>query len=416
MEEVAKKKNTFWPKCFGWTKQILYIFFWLIIIIFAKADDFNPVLFAFFLLSIIGLLMLYMFSIIQLFVFSKTLELLDNINENTSINEIMKKLFKEKPIVEIKCTCYHYETRTYTSTDANGNTTTTTSTILVPTYIESQLLEIFSYIDISGIFRLKETNKSFIQLEMGKEVNFNDELTMLDVENIRNDLYIKNRFKDTQISVVVNRIIPSMKDYYLVKLRKDEKFFLLQKWVYILSAFLMVDQFYKTYLEYLSSHQFFIIRKIISSRKNVLENNKFSQFTPGYIIEEENFVANKDEIGGINKETKLVLPTEEEIQKSKVYYKFIPEYELNEFGDVVNINKNSVDNLLKIEEKQNENEVVGVTKINNSNEFLLNVDNNTNQLNNNNNNNQFDNNNNDIQIDNKNNNLNELMIDKNNNI
>ena len=405
MEEVAKKKNTFWPKCFGWTKQIYYIFSWIIIIIFSKSD-FNGGLFALFLLSIIGIITFYLISIVQMFLFGKTLKLLNNINENTSINEIMKTLFKEKPIVNIVCTCYHYETRTYTSTDAYGNTTTNTSTVLVTSYVESQQLEIFSYIDISGIFRLKETNKSFIQLEMGKEINFNDEFTILDVENIRNELYLKNRFRDSYISVVVNRIIPSMKEYYLVKLRKDEQFFLLQKWVYILSTFLMVDQFFKAYLEYLSTHQFFIIRKIVSSRQNVLENNKYSQFTPGYIIENENFVANKDEIGGINNETKVIVPNEEEIQKSKVYYKFIPEYELNEFGDVVNNNKNSVDNLLLIEEKKNEKEIVGITKINESNDFLLNVDNNTNQLNNNNNNNNN-------QLDNNNNNLNELMIKNN---
>ena len=102
----------------------------------------------------------------------------------------------------------------------------------------------------------------------------------------------------------------------------------------------------------------------------------------------------------------MILPNEEEIQKSKVYYKFIPEYELNEFGDVVNNNKNSVDNLLLIEEKKNEKEIVGITKINESNDFLLNVDNNTNQLNNNNNNNNN-------QLDNNNNNLNELMIKNN---
>ena len=244
MEEVAKKKNTFWPKCFGWTKQIYYIFSWIIIIIFSKSD-FNGGLFALFLLSIIGIITFYLISIVQMFLFGKTLKLLNNINENTSINEIMKTLFKEKPIVNIVCSCYHYETRTYTSTDAYGNTTTNTSTVLVTSYVESQQLEIFSYIDISGIFRLKETNKSFIQLEMGKEINFNDEFTILDVENIRNELYLKNRFRDSYISVVVNRIIPSMKEYYLVKLRKDEQFFLLQKWVYILSTFLMVDQFFK---------------------------------------------------------------------------------------------------------------------------------------------------------------------------
>ena len=416
MEEVAKKKSTFWSKCYGWFKQIFYIFSWIIIITFIKSDDFNAGLYALFLLCIMISIVLYSISIVQIFLPGKTFNLLNNINENESIHEIMKKLFKEKPIVNIACSCYHLETRTYTSTDVNGNTTTTTTTVPVTTYAEHQQLNIFSYIDISGIFRLKETNKSFIQLELGKEINFNDELTMLDAENIRNELYLKNKHRDVFISVSVNRLIPSMKDYYLIKLRKEKNYFLLQKWVYILSAFLMVDQFYKTYLECISTHQFFVIRKIVSSRQNVLENNKYSKFTPGYIIENENFVANRDEIGGINVETKLILPTEEEIQKSKAYYKFIPEYELNEYGEVVNNNRNSIDNILNIE-KKNENESVEITKIDSSNQFLLNDDNKNNQFDNNNqinNNNQFDNNTNQFNNnDNNNNNINEPMIDKN---
>ena len=402
MEEVAKKKSTFWPKCYGWSKQIFYIFSWIIIITFINSDDFNAGLFALFLLSILLSLVLYSISIVQVFLPGKTFKLLDNINENESIHEIMKKLFKEKPVVNIGCSCYHLVTRTYTSTDAQGNTTTTTTTVAVTTYVEHQQLNIFSYIDISGIFRLKETNKSFIQLELGKEINFNDELTMLDAENIRNELYLKNKHRDVFISVNINRIIPSMKDYYLIKLRKNKNYCLLQKWVYILSAFLMVDQFYKTYLDCISSHQFFVIKKIVSSRQNVLENNQYSKFTPGYIIENENFVANRDEIGGINAETKLILHTEEEIQKSKAYYKYIPQYELNEYGEVVNNNRNSIDNILNINnEKKNENESE-VTKIDSSNELLLNVNNKNNQFDNN--TNQFNNNNN--------NNINEPMIDK----
>ena len=92
----------------------------------------------------------------------------------------------------------------------------------------------------------------------------------------------------------------------------------------------------------------------------------------------------------------------EEIQKSKAYYKYIPQYELNEYGEVVNNNRNSIDNILNINnEKKNENESE-LTKIDSSNELLLNVNNKNNQFDNN--TNQFNNNNN--------NNINEPMIDK----
>ena len=159
MEEVAKKKSTFWPKCYGWSKQIFYIFSWIIIITFIKSDDFNAGLFALFLLSIMLSLVLYSISIVQVFLPGKTFKLLDNINENESIHEIMKKLFKEKPVVNIACNCYHIETRFDISTDINGDTRTKTSFESITTYAEHQQLNIFSYIDISGIFRLKKLTK-----------------------------------------------------------------------------------------------------------------------------------------------------------------------------------------------------------------------------------------------------------------
>ena len=55
------------------------------------------------------------------------------------------------------------ETRAYTTTDANGRTQTNYTTVMVPTYSESKNLDIFSYLDISGIFKLKGTTKKYIQ-------------------------------------------------------------------------------------------------------------------------------------------------------------------------------------------------------------------------------------------------------------
>ena len=79
-------------------------------------------------------------------------------------------------------------------------------------------------------------------LQLGKEINFNDVLTLLDIENIKNDLYVRNRYKDEYITIQVNRNIPSFKDFYLIKLT-NSKNFLLHKWIYILCYILTIDKF-----------------------------------------------------------------------------------------------------------------------------------------------------------------------------
>ena len=212
-------------------------------------------------------------------------------------------------------------------------------------------------------------------MELGKEINFNDEMTLYDAEKIKNELYSKNRFKDICISVTIERIVPSLKNYYLINLNGQD-YPLLKKWIYITCFILTFDQLYTLYLESLCSYQFFVIRKIISSRNNVLENEKYSKFTTGYTINNNNFVAERKSIGGISTDIEPELPTEEEIEKAKIYNKYIPEYKFNETGDIININENPLDNILEIKEENKKNEI---NKQNNNNTNNNNLSNTINQ-------------------------------------
>ena len=375
MQEVATQKKQKCHNILGWIKQIFYIYCWIIIIVFAKCGEYeavnynswsgepyvvtrmNFVLFGVFLASLMIMIIIYSYSFIGLCLGkNRAIKLLDNINQSTSINEIIDTLLKEKPLVSVNCLCYHTETRSNTYVDQNGNVRTQYSTVMVPTYTESQHLNIFSYLDISGIFRLKETSKKYIQLQLGKEINFNDEITIYDIQTIINDLYQRNRYRDVFISVGVDRIIPSFKDFYLIKLRNENNCFL-QKWIYIVLFILTIEKFYELYLDCICSKQFFVIKKIVSSRENVLENPKYSQFVSGYNIKEEKITYQKDIIGGVDKEIEVKLPTEEEreIALSKGYNKYIPQYMMKEDGEIINKNQNSIENILEIKEENQQN-------------------------------------------------------------
>ena len=327
--------------CVGISKQIFYIFNWIQIIKYITNENKTNEDFYAFLLCAIFLGIVYAWSLCWLF-FSKTKILLNNLNDNNSINNVMDTLFLQKPVIKIICSCYHFKLK---------STKETIEYSKIETFNETIELNIFSYIDISGIFRLKETKKSIIELELGKEIEFNDEITIYDIQKIKNKLYSENKYKDLCIHVYLEKDIPSMKYFYLVKLSKDKNYYLLKKWIYILCVFLMIDLFYRIYLECISSKQKFTIRKIVSSRYNVFENNKYSQFTPGFSIQDSQFLANKDNIGGVGDKKDLLLPTEEELKKAEIFIKFIPEYKINENGDIVNINTNLFDTRYNFKEE-----------------------------------------------------------------
>ena len=399
MQEVATQKKQKCHNILGWIKQIFYIYCWIIIIVFAKCGEYEAVnynswsgepyvvtrmnfaLFGVFLASLMIMIIIYSYSFIGLCLGkNRAIKLLDNINQSTSINEIIDTLLKEKPLVSVNCLCYHTETRSNTYVDQNGNVRTQYSTVMVPTYTESQHLNIFSYLDISGIFRLKETSKKYIQLQLGKEINFNDEITIYDIQTIINDLYQKNRFRDLYISIGVDRVLPSFKDFHLIKLTNENNCFL-QKWIYYLFFVLTFEKFYELYLDCICSKQFFVIKKIVSSRENVLENPKYSQFISGYNINEENITYQKDILGGIDKEIEVKLPTEREIALSKDYNKYIPQYMMKEDGEIINMNQNSVEKIMEIKE---ENQKGNIENKNNEklNDIIeINSDNNINEMN-----------------------------------
>ena len=172
----------------------------------------------------------------------------------------------------------------------------------------------------------------------------------------------------------MNRILPSFKDFYVIKLTKENYCFV-QKWIYILFFILTIDKFYELYLDCISTKQFFVIKKIVSTRENVLENQKYSQFISGYNIKEGNITYEKDIIGGVDKEIKVKLPTEREIALSKDYNKYIPQFVMKEDGEIINMYKYSFEKIMGIKEdnqyKNLENEI---------NEMLIN-DNNLNDIN-----------------------------------
>jgi len=251
--DFVNKHTDFIRKCCGWTKQIYYIYTWFCIIRYILVDEEikNDYLFSF-LTNLCMMIVLYAWTLLWLCIFSKTMTLLKNINEDNEINIVMNQLFQKKPKIEIVCSCYHYKMTITNYSNGRGGGYTTVTPEIVETYNETRDLDIFSYLDISGMFRLKQTNKNFIQLEMDKEINLNDEISYYDVQNIKNELFLKNRYRDGCISITVNKTIPNMKKFYLIKLNKDKKYLFVNKYLYILSVILTLDQFYRLYIDCIS--------------------------------------------------------------------------------------------------------------------------------------------------------------------
>ena len=56
-------------------------------------------------------------------------------------------------------------------------------------------------------------------------------------------------------------------------------------------------------------------------------------------------------VSKFSKEIEVKLPTEREIALSKDYNKYIPQYMMKEDGEIINMNQNSVENIIEIKEE-----------------------------------------------------------------
>ena len=88
-----------------------------------------------------------------------------------------------------------------------------------------------------------------------------------------------------------------------------------------------------------------------------MQNPIYSKFISGYNINNQEVISQRESLGGIDENIEVKLPTEEEIEKSKAFNKYIPQYNINENGEVFNNNQNSLESLMEIKEKNTNNQM-----------------------------------------------------------
>ena len=79
--------------------------------------------------------------------------------------------------------------------------------------------------------------------------------------------------------------------------------------------------------------KYFVIRKVISSRNNILKEEKFINLSPKLKLNENFIEFPEEETTYINQDFKLNEPYEEDKEKSQKYIEFLPYFNINyEYG------------------------------------------------------------------------------------
>ena len=274
----------------------------------------------------VGLICMAIFLYIAYLCFefrSDTIKIISNIKSPKQIYDILDKIFKN-PVIITFC---HEIYETITERDNEGKESTRER------YIKSlsEKFNIYSTRDISGTFNFYNGNNSYLLLELDKEINFADAVSYSDYEKE------KNNFKNRKVSLLYNEYkifkerieIEGMnQDTYFININGENNCFI-SKGVFIIFTILTLGEIYKLIVRGLATNQTFIIKKIISTRYDLSQNNEYDSWTPKLNFPNKEYKFDLKNTFHINNNMEVNKPTPEELTKSMKYQQYIPNYKNN---------------------------------------------------------------------------------------
>jgi hypothetical protein len=350
---------------FGKIFQILVIAAIVAYVISLVADISVPPM-----IMLVILIIVYILYIIVEFC-SPIFSFLCNKTDANGIQNQYGMLVQTPPVIEFYCECYHFEkstvrynppkkggarksgkakksvgvkktgatsNRTAASNKRVGgnrsggrNTRTTTTTRRVVTHRETVSFPYYSARDVSGLFELKNSReeamgKTYIKLELTPEINFADNLSYMDYEMFRTDVYNRNRSRDQYMIFRETRKVPGLNNYNFVCIRNEEPCGV-NICMYIIFTIIPLAELYKCYINSYCLDQKFTIRKLISTRYDLNLDQQYVAFTPSINVPSQQYVFDPSQFSYINNQYQVHKPTQEEINRAAQYQNFIPNYQ-----------------------------------------------------------------------------------------
>ena len=245
------------------------------------------------------------------------------------------EIFKSRPEIKFYVECYHYETEYYTVRNSKGEEERRSRQVKVVTHTETHYFSYYSVRDISGLLNLncdvaQIKRKCYIKLELNEEMNFADAISVSDYEKEKEEFKDRNRYKDDFMDFSEKWSLPGMVHHNLIKIGDYEPCTVNCFWYFIFTLFTLA-QIYKWHVSSFSIYQNYKIRKIISTRYNLHSeqyDSQYSKFNP-----QLNLIILKIDYEPayytyLNTSKTVDLPTQEELEKAKMYDSKVPKYEI----------------------------------------------------------------------------------------
>lgn len=292
---------------------------------------------------------------------SHTPQFLCNKKTIKSCKEYLGQLFGTPPTITFSGECFHYVKITKKYSD--GHKETKLEKVITDTPSEDMVY--YSFRDISGLFQLNKDKatimkKKYIKLHLDYKISFNDPITWADYVYQKYLFLQNNQYRDTNFSFYENWFIKGFEELIMVKIAEDDPCSVNFFWFFLFTI-LPFAELYKIYVESLSIHQEFTIKKTISTRYDLNSPEIAPQYqstVPQINLIVQSYTFSVSEYTRVNSTVNVVLPTEEELKEAEKYRGKITPSEEGKNTTTNNHNtQNNNDNPIQIQSDASNNDL-----------------------------------------------------------
>ena len=252
-----------------------------------------------------------------------------------SFYEELKKIISSSLNIKFNIETFHFKNRIHPTIKLSKNTISPTIITRVISYKNSIDFPYYSFKDVSGVLYLEdEINKSneysFIKLKIKQEINFADEISYNDYITFRNNLILKNKNIDSFVNIKEIREILNCENEIFCKIGNVDTWTIGYKW-FIFFVLIGIGELYNLYFNSFYFEKTYTIRKLISTRYNLIEGefiDKYYNLLPCINLGFEKMEFKNEESGFCFKNFEPIKPNNNELSQLSIYSNEIPNYQI----------------------------------------------------------------------------------------
>jgi hypothetical protein len=255
------------------------------------------------------LCLIYIAYIINNIFLSKIFKFIFHIEESDNITNTLDRIFNDYPNLSFEINCFHYNNPKVIDNNqeidnnikkSNQNSNVSSKIFIsesnnkkIKTYNDTNKFHYYNCKDVSGEIiienKINKNNFYFVNLNLRFEIIFADSISFYDYETQKNTFLNKNKWRDVHTEIFERKYIKNSFNTSFLKINNEEIPKIFNWKFYLFFILICAAEIYKIFFLNHVIEKNFIVKKLISSRNKINEEDYY-ELNPKIIINNVNTI------------------------------------------------------------------------------------------------------------------------------